>query len=209
MFYPPGKNTEKPQSGVVSPLYARGIKDIQNSRQNQSKNKLFRKNTVTRAHGICSHQVMGTWPKQWTNPFIKMPILQLSNVQCFCNLGEQFFYQECCQPFFPTIWPKKVKVKKLQIFLQNHGLTPVEKCKFSNFVMWMFSYSKKAIFLQECPQTSLTNSAETTQTKKVSIFSPKPGTNPSKKCKFCNFLITIFCSLKKLFCIKKITKQSF
>ena len=37
------------------------FKDIQNSRQNRSKNKLVRENAVTRAHGSCSLQVMGSW----------------------------------------------------------------------------------------------------------------------------------------------------
>ena len=37
------------------------LKDILNSRQNRSKNKLVSENTVTRAHGNCSLRVMGTW----------------------------------------------------------------------------------------------------------------------------------------------------
>ena len=36
-------------------------KDIQNSRQNCSKNKLVRENAVTRAHESCSLRVMGYW----------------------------------------------------------------------------------------------------------------------------------------------------
>ena len=36
------------------------FKDIQNSRQNCFKNKLVRENAVTRAHGSCSLQVMGS-----------------------------------------------------------------------------------------------------------------------------------------------------
>ena len=38
------------------------LKDIQNSRQNRSKNKLGRENAVTRAHGSYSLQVMGSRP---------------------------------------------------------------------------------------------------------------------------------------------------
>ena len=37
------------------------FKDIQNSRQNRSKNKLVRENAVTRAHESCSLRVMGSW----------------------------------------------------------------------------------------------------------------------------------------------------
>ena len=37
------------------------LKDIRNSRQNRSKNKLVRGNAVTLAHGSCSLHVMGSW----------------------------------------------------------------------------------------------------------------------------------------------------
>ena len=37
------------------------LKDIQNFRQNRSKNKLVRENAVTRAYGSCSLRVMGSW----------------------------------------------------------------------------------------------------------------------------------------------------
>lgn len=37
------------------------LKDIQNSRQNRSKNKLVRENAVTRTHGCCTLQIMGSW----------------------------------------------------------------------------------------------------------------------------------------------------
>ena len=37
------------------------LKDILNSRQNRSKNKLVSENTVTRAHGHCLLRVMGSW----------------------------------------------------------------------------------------------------------------------------------------------------
>ena len=36
---------------------------------------------------------------------------------------------------------------KLQLFDQNHGLNPLEKCKFGVFFKLMFSYSRKACFL--------------------------------------------------------------
>ena len=36
------------------------LKDILNSRQNRSKNKLVSENAATRVHGNCSLQVMGS-----------------------------------------------------------------------------------------------------------------------------------------------------
>ena len=37
------------------------LKDIQNLRQNRSKNKLVRENAATRAHGSCSLVLIGSW----------------------------------------------------------------------------------------------------------------------------------------------------
>ena len=37
------------------------LKDIQNSHQNRSKNKLVGENAVTQAHTSCSLRVMGSW----------------------------------------------------------------------------------------------------------------------------------------------------
>ena len=38
-------------------------------------------------------------------------------------------------------------MKKLQLFDQNHGLSPLEKCQFCGFFKQMFSLSKKACLL--------------------------------------------------------------
>ena len=46
-----------------------------------------------------------------------------------------FFYVEYRQLYFPGLFgiKYKKKMKKIQFFDQNHGLTPLEKCKFSTF----------------------------------------------------------------------------
>ena len=43
-----------------------------------------------------------------------------------------FFYGEYRQLYFPGLFGIKYK-KKMKFFDQNHGLTPLEKCKFSTF----------------------------------------------------------------------------
>ena len=42
---------------------------------------------------------------------------------------------------------KRSKLKKSQIFDQNHGLTPLEKCQFCGFFKPMFSLFRKACLL--------------------------------------------------------------
>ena len=42
---------------------------------------------------------------------------------------------------------KKQAIKKIQIFGQNHGLTPLEKNKFREYIRSMFLRAKEACFL--------------------------------------------------------------
>ena len=45
-------------------------------------------------------------------------------------------------------------MKKFNIFDQNHGLTPLEKCQFSTFIKLMFLKSRKACFLSRTAQNT-------------------------------------------------------
>ena len=56
------KRSTMPFSGVlVLMICLRNLKDILNSCQNRSKNKLVSENAATRVHGNCSLRVMGSW----------------------------------------------------------------------------------------------------------------------------------------------------
>ena len=60
------------------------LKDIQNSRQNRSKNKLIRENAVTWAHGSCSLRAVGSCHHalEWKRNFVSAQpcnILYISN----------------------------------------------------------------------------------------------------------------------------------
>ena len=48
--------------------------------------------------------------------------------------------------YLPFFFYKNEKKKKFQIFDQNHGLTLLEKCKFSTFFKSMFLKTRKASF---------------------------------------------------------------
>ena len=47
---------------------------------------------------------------------------------------------------FWAILPKKKKLEKWPFLDQNHGLTPLEKCQFFDFLNFLFSDSRKAFF---------------------------------------------------------------
>ena len=82
-------------------------------------------------------------PKSWTSPF-----WEYSNFatlyQRFCSREKLVLNQWCRQTaFFKSIFRKKVKDKKFQIFDQNHRLTPLEKCKFCTIPTSIILQSKK------------------------------------------------------------------
>ena len=85
-------------------------------------------------------------PKSWTSPF-----WEYSNFatlyQRFCSREKLVLNQWCRQTaFFKSIFRKKVKDKKFQIFDQNHRLTPLEKCKFCTIPTSIILQSKKLFF---------------------------------------------------------------
>ena len=62
-------------------------------------------------------------------PLSKMQILQLSNINVFSVQKSSFSIKNNTKHYFSSVWPRKMKVKKLQSFDQNHGVTPFQKMK--------------------------------------------------------------------------------
>ena len=84
--------------------------------------------------------------------------------------------------FFEIIQQKNSKVKKFQICEQNHRLTPLEKCKFCNFLISMILLSTEAIFLSRSRWTTFSiNLANKSQGEEISNFWSKPWSNPFGK----------------------------
>ena len=57
-----------------------------------------------------------------------------------------FFVLEYCKRLFPGLYCLKVKLGKMGILDQNHGLTPLEKCQFFDFLNFLFLQLRKAFF---------------------------------------------------------------
>ena len=59
----------------------------------------------------------------------------------------RFFVLEYRKRHFPVLYWVKKKVGKMTIFKnQNHGLTPLEKCQFFDFLNFLFLKPRKAFF---------------------------------------------------------------
>ena len=73
-------------------------------------------------------------------------------------------------------------MKKLQLFDQNHGLSPLQICQFCLFFKSMFILFRKACFLRRTsPNTFSRRILIKRNVNKISNFWPKPRTNPFGK----------------------------
>ena len=80
------------------------------------------------------------------NPFGKMSILGLFEVPVFIAQKGVFSFYNIIKDIFRTYIVVKKKLEKWQFSVQNHGLTPLEKCQFFDFLKFLFLQLRKAFF---------------------------------------------------------------
>ena len=85
-------------------------------------------------------------PKPWVNLFAKMSIFRLFKICCFYSLQRRFLPLQYPKRQFPSLHCLKKKLKKWPFLDQNHGLTPLEKCQFFDFLNSLFLYPWMAFF---------------------------------------------------------------
>ena len=57
---------------------------------------------------------------------------------CFYSLERRFFVLEYHERHFPGLYCVKKKVEKWPFLERNHGLNPLEKCQFFDFLIFLF-----------------------------------------------------------------------
>ena len=77
--------------------------------------------------------------KAWVNPFAKMSIFGLFELFVLIAQG-RFFVLEYRKRHFPGLYYLRKKVGKMAIF------GPMKKCQFLDFLNFLFSYPRKALF---------------------------------------------------------------
>ena len=98
-------------------------------------------------------------------------------------------------------------MEKVQLFDQNHGLSPLKKCQFCVHFKSMFILSRKACLLtRTSPNTFSRSILHKKNVKKISNFWPKPWTKPLEKCQFCGFLKPMFSLSSKACLLNKRSK---
>ena len=76
--------------------------------------------------------------KPWVNPFVKMSIFFTFRTCCFYSVEKSFVIVTYRKRHFPGLYCIKKKVWKNGHFLKkNHWLTPLEKCKFFDFLNFL------------------------------------------------------------------------
>ena len=86
------------------------------------------------------------WPKPWTNPLWKNNNFSTFSTSCFDGLTSVFSFYNIVKHIFQVYIALKQNMEKWPIFDQNHGLTPLEKRQFLDFLNFFFLGPKKAFF---------------------------------------------------------------
>ena len=77
-------------------------------------------------------------PKPWVNPFGKMSVFRLLELLIFIAYIGVFLFQNIVKDIFLAyILPKKNKLENWPVLDQNHGLTPLEKFQFFDFLNFL------------------------------------------------------------------------
>ena len=101
-------------------------------------------------------------------------------------------------------------MNKLQLFDQNHGLSPLQKYQFCLLFKSMFILSRKACFLtRTSPNTFSGCTLHKTKRKQNSHFAQNHGLTPLEKCQFCGFLKPMFSLFRKACLLHKTSKIVF
>ena len=103
-------------------------------------------------------------------------------------------------------------MKKLQLFDQNHGLSPLQKCQFCLLFKSLFILSRKACFLTRTSPNTFSGCIlhKTKRSQNFKFLTKNHGLTPLQKCQFCGFLKPMFpmCS-ERLVCYIKRRKSFF
>ena len=85
-------------------------------------------------------------------------------------------------------------MQKWPIFEKNHGLTPLEKCQFFDFLLFLFLVPRNAFFRSRIWWNTFSWPILSTKNKleKWPIFEQNHGLTPLKKCQFFDFFNFLF-----------------
>ena len=118
-------------------------------------------------------------PKPRVNPFGKMSIFQLLELLVFIAQKCVFSFQNIVKDIFLVYIAKKKKLEKWQFLDKNHGLTPLKKSQFFDFLNFLFLQPRKAFFVLDYRKRHFPYLyCLKKKIGKMAIFGTKPWVNP-------------------------------
>ena len=140
-------------------------------------------------------------PKSRVNPFAKMSIFPLLNFmflqprKVFCS------FQKIRERDLPCLFWRKKKLQKWPFLDRNHGLTPLGKCQFFEFLNFLFYCLERRFFVLECHKRHFPGlyCQKNKKLEKWPFFDQNHGLTPLEKCQFFDFLDFLFFKPRKAF----------
>ena len=140
-----------------------------------------------------------------------MLIYRFFELLVFIGQKGYFSFQNIAKKFFLAYIAFKKKQEKWPFLDQNHGLTPLKKCQFFNFLNFFFLQRRKAFLRSRISQKTF--SWPTLPKKKVTKMANvgrKPWVNPFEKMSIFRVLkLLVFVAKKGVFSIQNIVKAIF
>ena len=133
-------------------------------------------------------------PKPWVIPFRKMSIFRLLQLLVFIAQKGVFSLQIIVKDIFLAYIGLNKKLKKWPFLDQNHGLTPLQKCQFFDFLNFLFLQARKLFSALEYRKRHFPcRYCLKKKGGKMAIFGPKAWVNPfAKKAIFRLFELLVF-----------------
>ena len=138
--------------------------------------------------------------KRWVNPFGKMSIFGLFEVLVFIAQKGVFSFQNIIKDIFLTYIEVIKNLEKWPFLDQNHGLTPLEKCQFFDFLISCFYSLERRFFVLEYHKRHFPDLyCLKKKSEKWPFLDQNHGLTPLEKCEFFDFLNFLFLQLRKAF----------
>ena len=141
-------------------------------------------------------------PKLWVNPLGKISIFRLFQPVVFIAQKGVFSFQNIVKEIFLAYIVYKINLEKWRFLDQMHGLTPLEKCQFYDFLNFLFLQPRKVFFPFQNIVKDIFLSYIAEKLKKLEkwpVLDQKQRLTLLEKCQFYDFLNFVFLQPIKVF----------
>ena len=145
-------------------------------------------------------------PKPWVNPFGKMSIFRVFELLVFIDQKVVFSLLNNVRDIFQAYIALKKKLEKWLFFDQIHGLTPLKKCEFFEFLNFLFLQPGKSFFRSRISKKTFSWPILAKKNgEKWPFLYQNHGLTPLEKCQYFVFLNFLFLQPRKAFFCSRIS----